>query len=379
MLTMSDEIDYFEEDELDEDFADLEELEFDDLLFNKVETHVEEQLPNSMKDGVYKNQTEKVNMTAIKNQIALMIGCGSVGSQTIVNLNRLGLSAFIVFDPDVVEVHNSASGSFFYHQYKNALDKGRFKSDHYVSILEHQATSPFKIDHVFTNFITKNDPQVYWKPFKTLFGASPETALQMHRNTMDKFRSTNIYRSSGESQLSEYSNITRKSLSDFPIPTIVVITIDNLKGRLKSVLELYEKYKETVSSLPIIDAGVKDSLKGQVYCFNLLDSDILLAWCNNMLSEKYTNLDDLISDTKAHLHRDKMPFVELDTEECGNKMSIISSQASSLIITSLVRSLFEKDVKPDYNNIYDTTYFSYLMGDYIPILSAKNSLLEVNE
>ena len=51
-----------------------------------------------------------------------------------------------------------------------------------------------------------------------------------------------------------------------------------------------------------------------------------------------------------------MPFVDLNTEECGNKMSVISSQASSLLITSLVRSLFEKTEKPNYDNVYEGAY-----------------------
>ena len=354
-----------------------DELDFNDLLFNKVETHVEEQLPETMKDGVYKNQTERINMTAIKNQIGLFIGCGSVGSQAIVNLQRLGLSAFIVFDPDTVEVHNSASGSFFYERFKYYKNRGSYKSGtQYFSILETQKISPFKVDHVYDHFVSKQDKQVYWKPFKTQFAVDVSTALSLYQNEMDKFFNANMYRSDGSSQRSNFNSITNKSLSNFPTPSIVVITIDNLKGRLKSVLKLYEDYKDIVSQMVIIDAGVKDALKGQVYCFNLLDTDKLLAWCNSMLSEKYTSLDDLISDTKAYLPKDKMPFVDLNTEECGNKMSVISSQASSLLITSLVRSLFEKTEKPNYDNVYDTTYFSYLMGDYIPILSSKNSLLE---
>ena len=97
---------------------------------------------------------------------------------------------------------------------------------------------------------------------------------------MDKFFNANMYRSDGSSQRSNFNSITNKSVSNFPTPSIVVITIDNLKGRLKSVLKLYEDYKDIVSQMVIIDAGVKDALKGQVYCFNLLDTDKLLAWCN---------------------------------------------------------------------------------------------------
>ena len=83
-----------------------------------------------------------------------MIGCGGIGSSTILELARLGITDFEIWDPDKVEWHNLTTQKFRF------KDIGRFKVEAIVDILSEFTTaqttvhkSRFKMDSSITGIL----------------------------------------------------------------------------------------------------------------------------------------------------------------------------------------------------------------------------------
>jgi len=341
------------------------ELNFEDLLMNKSKRSETVILPEMVTGSVFKNQSDNFIISALKSQIVLKIGCGSVGSHTLLKLNKMGVSAFIVFDPDILEAHNSASGMFDYSKHKNNMESGSYGS-RYLSMLTNDKLSPFKVDWVFNNYLKGHDSQLYYKPFKTSFGISLTDSINNFRKTVLDMGFNVQYEPNGQATRSGAEHITIRSLDEYPTPTIVIISTDSLFSRLNSSLILYKKYRNSIDTLPLIDSRIANTLQGEVYCLDIMNNDQMLYWLNTMLATKFETFIDLYEHWLNEPN--EFDFHNLTPNQCGDSMSIISSSCSALVICSLFRGLFEQ-TDPNYENVPFLMNFSFKNGFAMPYLN----------
>lgn len=363
--------------EQDEIILEEEEFSFSDLLMNVSDKHDNVILPKMVSDNVFKNQSDTFNIEHLKEQIVLKIGCGSVGSHTIFKLNKMGVSAFVVFDPDILETHNSASGLFEYQRHQDYIRRGEY-SQYRHTIFEKNKMSPFKVDWVYNNHLQLHDKQLYYQPFKCKFASSIHEVIEEYNQKMQSLSLNLQYRSDGRyaRTTTQYKDITESNMNDYPTPTIVINSVDNLEGRLNSVLSLYMKYSDELKTLPFIDSRISNTLQGEVYCLDIFNQDQVLNWANSFLVVNYDSFDDLLEEWLED--KENIQYLSLTPNECGDTMSIISSSSSATIICSLVRGLFERSIVPNYTNVPYLVNFSFTNGFSLPYLTC-NTFEQVNE
>jgi len=341
------------------------EFSFEDLLMNKSIKNELVILPKMVTSNVYKNQTDNFIISAIKSQVVLKIGCGSVGSHTLVKLNKMGVSAFIVFDPDILEDHNSASGMFDYETHKRNFDRGEYRRRK-IDMFTLDKKSPFKVDFVYNHYLKSHDGQLFYKPFKARFGGDVVGVTKEFKEMATKQQLTNMYNDNGQSRENNRTHITQRALNDYPNPTIVIMSMDNLYARLNGALTLYKKFLGVISTLPLIDSRIANTLQGEVYTLDIFNEDQMLYWINSMLATKFDTFSNLYQHWLTN--PTEFDFHSLTPNECGDTMSVISSSCSALVICSLFRGIFEQN-EPNLENVPYLINFSFKNGFAIPYLN----------
>jgi len=344
--------------------TELEEFSFEDLLMNKTVKTETAILPEMVTSNVFKNQSDNFIISAIKSQVVLKIGCGSVGSHTIFKLNKMGVSAFIVFDPDILEDHNSASGLFDYQEHKKNVELRNYRRRS-LKVFEINDISPFKVDWVY-KYLKDHDSQLFYKPIKARFGGNVAEVTKEYRSHIRKLGINPHYEENGQSVQVGDTHITARTLDTYPQPTIVIMSMDNLFARLNSSLTLYKKYLGEIETLPLIDSRIANTLQGEVYTLDIFNKDQMLYWLNTMLATTFNTFDELYEHWL--INPTEFDFHSLTPNECGDTMSVISSSCSALVICSLFRGMFEQ-IEPNYENVPFLINFSFKNGFAIPYLN----------
>ena len=363
----------------------LDELLFDDLNFTKVETSQLVIQPEMVNEGVYQNQDKIIDIDNIKLNHILKIGLGSVGSHTVFTLNKLGVSSFSLFDPDIVEKHNSASSMYDYaSNFYNKLDGKRHPNQLHslmkypyqnaeINMFQHNEVSPFKVDQIITQ-LKRHDKETNLEAFKCGFGMLRKETISTFRRNVKKVGAPSYYTSNGvyDGIHNLAPNITIAKIDDFTSPSLAILTTDTIRSRFKSVLKLRNRLKSR-KFFPIIDSAVANSLQGEVFCLDLFNDDDMLNWSNSMLKDKYDSFDLVLKDIKSNGIFENTFSLD-DNFVCGDKMSIISSSQSSIIITALVRGLFQESTKPQFDNVNKLTNWSFLNGYMKPYMSSHQDI-----
>lgn len=79
--------------------------------------------PYTLKQNVFSRNSGILETDIMENKVAIIMGCGSVGSLVALELARAGVGNFLLIDNDVVEYHNICR-----HQC-SVLDVGEYKTD----------------------------------------------------------------------------------------------------------------------------------------------------------------------------------------------------------------------------------------------------------
>lgn len=349
----------------------------DDLFrLSTTEVSAPETLPKVIQDNLFKNQAKRFNPVELREHVGLFIGAGSVGSKAIVDCNKLGIGMFVVFDPDILEPHNSIAGMFDY----NHLLTTKFEG-YTINMIGNNPRSPFKTDRIFFDYILPNDSEVYYQPFKLRYGSDTKKAVKEFAEHLSKFKIKNIYTKTGKLKKgTEYNDkenvvdVNYKSISAYPQPSFVVCTIDNLMGRLEAVAHLRINHAN-MKTLPYIDAGVKNGVSGQVYTFDLMDDIKLLSYINNYTVEMFTNLDEVL---KYIINSpSKLTTIELNTDVCGDKMSVLSSGLANSIIINNIKAIFLSGSRPKYDLVKDTTTFNMSNQNNAPFVNSQDFLIDM--
>ena len=330
--------------------------EFSFMEIEKVEVEI---LPTLVKEDIYLNQSKSFDMVNIKKQTGLIIGVGSVGSNCIYTMNKFGFSSFVVYDYDVWEPHNSASSIYDYYDSKRQSDRSKrtyqswtyYPNDHQAR--QNPEYSSFKVD-LLRNVIRKSDRQVNYEGFRVPFGEGYEPSMNKFMEALDKMGSARTYDINGNGINGNrlFSDPIKIDLLSNTRPNYMLITIDNLLGRLKAVNMikklLMNVYKYT-DSFPIIDCRTLDTVKGELYMFDLFNDEDYFKWVHTMIppKEHFGELKDyefMINEKDENW--DLIKVLDLDSANvCGEKMSILISQQMAISATNMLANIFrEKDV-----------------------------------
>lgn len=328
--------------------------EFSFLEVGRVEVEV---LPTLIEKDVYKNQNKVFDMINLKKRTGLIIGAGSVGSNTIATMNKFGFSSFQVYDYDIWEAHNSASSIY---NYQTGLDGVRrsnrnYNNWYYYPNQERGRGEPehsgFKVD-LLKNHLMKQDPQLSLEIFRVPFGINMESAIQTFNKKLEELGAKAYFNHLGLSIDGSRNSIVTIDILSKVKPDYMVLTTDNLLSRLQCVAmakQLLTEDFEYTGIFPIIDARTLDTVKGEIYMFDLFNEDDYLKWINNTMkvSERFDKLSDyenLVYEKQENWHLLELMDLEA-TNVCGEKMSVIISQQMAISICNLVSNIFkEKDI-----------------------------------
>jgi len=363
-------------------------IKLTDLLFNKVDKQVVVEKPIMVNEGIYTNQEKTIDPDHLKLNHVLFLGAGSVGSHSIFQLNRMGVSSFTLFDYDVVEPHNSASAIYGYEALMKQSDNyrkarmGRDRFSNSIVAIDHYATnSPFKVDKMY-EIIKDHDPQSNVELFKTGYGYNMRETMDVFAKGLEKYNMPFVYsRRDGRVKNdweynvpSHFNRITTNNLMKYTDPNIAVLTVDTAIGRLNSLSILRSKINSKV--FPIIDACVDSSLHGQVFCFDIFNDEDCLSWINTMFSEdnQYSDMDTFTYDYKNGLLANNIINFENEVI-CGDKMSIISGTQSATIISGLFAELFRDGQKPNFDTVPKMYNWSFIGKYYNPHMNTQKNIV----
>jgi len=367
-----------------ENTIDTTTLEFDDIFFNRVDRKIKIIQPKMVQEGTYINQSVQFEIDNFKSVHVLKLGLGSVGSHAVYDLNKMGISSFTMFEPDITKPHNSASSIYDYRRTQDLNNIGNSRDMmvryHRLSIpmFSYVNKSPFKADQM-TEILNRHDIQTNIEIIKARFGSTVQQSVNEFIGTINSFGGRNIYTTKGRLK-DDYSfdfnieetTINRTNLDKYTDPSICIMSTDTIQARFQSVVELMKKQKSK-KYFPIIDSAVANSLQGEVFCIDLFNSEQMLNWTNSMVKEKYEDWDTAFKDMKSKEIYNHTLQLD-DVQVCGDKMSIISASQSSIIVTALVRGLFFESSKPNFDNVQAHTNWSYLNGYMKPYLTSQQDI-----
>lgn len=330
--------------------------EFSFMEIEKVEVEI---LPTLVKKDIYLNQSKSFDMVNIKKQTGLIIGVGSVGSNCVYTMNKFGFSSFVVYDFDVWEAHNSASSIYDYYTSLRQSDrsKGIYQNWTYYPNYQIGRADPefssFKVD-LLREVLQRSDKQLNFERFRVPFGEGYEDSMKAFLSSIIKMEAVPQYdingKSTGRTRL--HSEPIEIDLLSNTKPNYMLITIDNLKGRLKAVnmiKKLLMNVYMCTDTFPIIDARTLDTVKGELYLFDVFNDNDYLKWINTMIppKEHFETLKDfefMVNEKEENW--DLIKVLDLDIANvCGEKMSILISQQMAISVTNLLANIFrEKDV-----------------------------------
>ena len=359
--------------------------EFSFLEVKKVEV---EQLPELIKKDVYKNQNLSFDMGNIKKQTGLIIGCGSVGSNVINTLNKFGFSSFQVYDFDIWEAHNSASSIF---PYQHCINEKGLSSHTYQQWLYYPndlylrnspENSIFKVD-LLKQHLMKNDKQTHIEVFRVPFGVPYNEAMKRFLDTLPKIPAKVFYDVDGirtDSSRNRGSPTSINLVSKYK-PDYMVLTTDNLQSRLKAVstmrgiLKIAFGYTDV---FPIIDVRTLDTVKGEVYLFDLFNDEDYLKWVNTTIPPKdhFETLEDYEKLIEIYDNWDILELLDLTaTNVCGEKMSVLVSQQMAVTTTNLLANIFREKDKINLEGLPKESYINTSM--FKPYYAVSKEFTEV--
>jgi len=321
-------------------------------MFNKVNEVIDFSAHSTIERNMYENQNAVFKMDSIVQKLVLAVGCGSVGSNAISMLNRFGIQTFLVFDPDVLEVKNMASGMF---PVKLLRDYGaanrevlRIHPTGYIPV------SPFKVD-IITKFLLEHTDDTFVKGYKVRY--PPEYYdFSDHIGLLNQNAEKFGILTSNPTYYKEVFLLDVKT----PRPDVVVVTTDSLRSRLLTAFYLYDKYHSNGGSIPLIDIRITDVFQGQGYCIDVLNEDHLLKYFNTILKEDISSIDELNEDNIKALE-----LADIQGQACGNRMSTLSANMGAINIVSMVAGLFRESSKPDFDAVPRKMFFSLFNNEFI--------------
>jgi hypothetical protein len=328
--------------------------EFSFLEVGKVEVEV---LPTLIEQDIYKNQNKVFDIVNLKKQTGLIIGAGSVGSNTVATMNKFGFSSFQVYDYDIWEAHNSASSIYNYNHSKDMLRRSKATYNNwyfYPNELRGRAEpecSGFKVD-LLKYYLRRQDPQINMEVFRVPFGVDLESAIQTFNAKLIEMEAKTYFDHNGLSLDRSRSNRVAIDILSAIKPDYMVLTTDSLLSRLQCVAmakQLLIEDFEYTDTFPVIDARTLDTVKGEIYMFDLFNEGDYLKWVNNTMKvdqrfEHISDYENLIYEKKENWHL--LELIDLDiVNVCGEKMSVLISQQMAISICNLVSNIFkEKDI-----------------------------------